>query len=60
LWRRGQAVEVNLRDRVVVGVLSGTDEHGALILIADNGESVRVLDGELALPGRPPRPGIAI
>jgi BirA family transcriptional regulator, biotin operon repressor / biotin---[acetyl-CoA-carboxylase] ligase len=56
LWRRGQPVEVQLHDRRLRGVLSGTDEHGALMLITDAHELVKVLDGELVLPERPPRP----
>jgi BirA family biotin operon repressor/biotin-[acetyl-CoA-carboxylase] ligase len=53
LWRLGQPVEVKTHEGVVHGVLGGTDDLGALMLIADSGDEIRVLDGELVLPGRP-------
>jgi BirA family biotin operon repressor/biotin-[acetyl-CoA-carboxylase] ligase len=55
LWRRGQLVEVQLHDRRLRGLLTGTDEHGALEVITDADEAIKVLDGELVLPERPSR-----
>ena len=55
LWRRGQPVEVQLHDRRLRGLLAGTDEHGALVVITNADEAIKVLDGELVLPERPPR-----
>jgi BirA family biotin operon repressor/biotin-[acetyl-CoA-carboxylase] ligase len=59
LWRRDQSVDVKLHDRLVHGVLIGTDEHGALVLRTDGGGEIRVLDGELILPNHPPRDPLA-
>ncbi len=55
LWRRGAEVVVQLHNETLVGLLSGTDQHGALLVKLADGSERAVLDGELLMPGRPPR-----